>query len=420
MKNIIWLAILFFSCTTLLAASPEDVYRRAFPAVAFVVALGSKSTSQGSGVLIASNIVATNCHVIKDASTITVISGAQKSIAKVIYADTKRDVCLLSAGIAEGIPATLSNASDLRVGQRVYAIGAPRGLNLSLSEGLVSSLRGEESGKLIQTTAQVSSGSSGGGLFDDQGRLVGITTFKIQNSEGLNFALPSEWLVEAMTTMNKRTDKNKALAPTNFEKDESNASLALMTATSLSGGNCPFDTPPELPPKSAAWMKNYEAWRAHTNLAIFKAWKQNTIIKNQSNDPSSIDPARSIYYESIRAGIDPNMGVALVLYFGSSDHSVSKFLPISNATLTALKLTTAQRKDQFCWNPFALRTNVRIALSILKGYQSDIQQNTDITLSKYLEIDAELKPQSIAAISKDITNIYDGLNRRWQFENFEK
>ena len=85
-------------------------------------------------------------------------------------------------------------ASDaVVVGQTVYALGAPAGLELTLSAGLVSALRLDDAERLtaIQTSAAISPGSSGGGLFDDQGRLIGITTAFIGgNTQNLNLALP--------------------------------------------------------------------------------------------------------------------------------------------------------------------------------------------------------------------------------------
>ena len=65
-----------------------------------------------------------------------------------------------------------------------------------MSEGLISSLRPYEGSQYIQTSAAISPGSSGGGLFDDQGRLVGITTFQIIEGQNLNFALPVDWIGE--------------------------------------------------------------------------------------------------------------------------------------------------------------------------------------------------------------------------------
>jgi tetratricopeptide (TPR) repeat protein len=82
------------------------------------------------------------------------------------------------------------------VGVPVYAVGAPQGLELSLSDGIVSQLRGGPP-PLIQTTAAISPGSSGGGLFDGEGRLVGLTALYVEGGQSLNFAMPVEWISEA-------------------------------------------------------------------------------------------------------------------------------------------------------------------------------------------------------------------------------
>jgi S1-C subfamily serine protease len=88
--------------------------------------------------------------------------------------------------------------TDLKVGEPLFALGSPRGLELSLSEGILSGLREEEGQKYVQTTAPISPGSSGGGLFDGRGNLVGITTLVLAGKErlnqALNFALPADSL----------------------------------------------------------------------------------------------------------------------------------------------------------------------------------------------------------------------------------
>ena len=94
-----------------------------------------------------------------------------------------------------GKPAQLGKAAGLKVGDPVYAVGAPKGLELSLSDGIVAQLRGGPP-PLIQTTAAISPGSSGGGLFDGEGRLVGLTTLYVEGGQSLNFAMPVEWIGE--------------------------------------------------------------------------------------------------------------------------------------------------------------------------------------------------------------------------------
>ena len=123
-------------------------------------------------------------------------AGANKLVAATLYAeDGDKDICILDAKGITGKPAQLGKAANLKVGDPVYAVGAPQGLELSLSDGIVSQLRGGPP-PLIQTTAAISPGSSGGGLFDGEGRLVGLTTLYMEGGQSLNFAMPVEWIGE--------------------------------------------------------------------------------------------------------------------------------------------------------------------------------------------------------------------------------
>ena len=123
-------------------------------------------------------------------------AGASKPSRPPVKAgDPDKDLCLLTAPGLTAKPARLGRAARLKVGEPVYAVGAPQGLELSLSEGIVSQLRGGPP-PLIQTTVAISPGSSGGGLFNAEAELVGITTFYLKDSQSLNFAVPVEWIGE--------------------------------------------------------------------------------------------------------------------------------------------------------------------------------------------------------------------------------
>ena len=80
----------------------------------------------------------------------------------------------------------------MEVGDTVYTVGAPEGLARTLGDGLISGLRSIEGSHYIQTTAPISHGSSGGGLFDERGNLIGITTRFIEKGQALNFAIAAE------------------------------------------------------------------------------------------------------------------------------------------------------------------------------------------------------------------------------------
>ena len=151
----------------------------------------------GSAVVIAPGRLVTNCHVLAKASNFVVKRDNVTYGATLEYPDPGRDLCQIKVANFTAPPVTLAPAGGARVGQRVYAIGNPRGLENTLSEGLLSGLRGGDGeARLLQTTAAVAPGSSGGGLFDTDGRLLGITTFAARDGGSLNFAIPAEFLAE--------------------------------------------------------------------------------------------------------------------------------------------------------------------------------------------------------------------------------
>lgn len=180
------------------ANSPEQIFAQVSPSIVVVdiVDATGKSIGLGSGVVTGTGQVITNCHVAQKGDGLQVRQSGKTFKASLQFADSDRDLCQLSVPDLQVHPITLGTAKKLKVGQRVYAIGAPQGLELTLSEGLVSSLREYEGSQYIQTSAAISPGSSGGGLFDDQGRLIGITTFYLAEGQNLNFALPVDWIGE--------------------------------------------------------------------------------------------------------------------------------------------------------------------------------------------------------------------------------
>ena len=151
----------------------------------------------GSAVVIAPGRLVTNCHVLAKASNFVVKRDNVTYGATLEYPDPGRDLCQIKVANFTAPPVAMAPAGTARVGQRVYAIGNPRGLENTLSEGLLSGLRGGDGeARLLQTTAAIAPGSSGGGLFDSDGRLLGITTFSARDGGNLNFAMPAEFLAE--------------------------------------------------------------------------------------------------------------------------------------------------------------------------------------------------------------------------------
>ena len=117
-----------------------------------------------------------------------------RGLADIVHRDKEADICIIKSREEDLIPIeTARPLSDLNVGEVVYAIGSPRGLQNSISQGVLSGVREKEGQKWLQTSAPFSPGSSGGGLFDRFGRLIGITTWirVDKGSQALNFASPA-------------------------------------------------------------------------------------------------------------------------------------------------------------------------------------------------------------------------------------
>jgi hypothetical protein len=154
----------------------------------------------GSGVVIGEDTLVTNCHVLSKAKRVAVRHEKVSIEAKLEMWDVQRDICQLKARGLGAPKVALGDAGKLAVGQEVFAIGNPKGLDLTMSAGLLSSVRRNDSGKivLLQTSAAISGGSSGGGLFDDQGVLIGLTTLGsvTGDAQNLNFAVPVDWIKE--------------------------------------------------------------------------------------------------------------------------------------------------------------------------------------------------------------------------------
>lgn len=174
--------------------TPTELFARTSGSVV-VVRAGER---MGSGVVVGKGLVITNEHVMNGLSSCSVTLAGRLVTATVRASSSAHDLALLAVDTGDARPVALRRSNDLVVGERVYAIGSPRGFEQTLSEGLVSGLRPEQRARVVQTSAPISPGSSGGGLFDEAGRLVGITTWQRLDGQNLNFANPVEWVEELL------------------------------------------------------------------------------------------------------------------------------------------------------------------------------------------------------------------------------
>lgn len=182
-----------------------EIYKKVLPSIVCVQAYNEEGYSVGSGIIVSeSGYIITNYHVIEEGLGLAVmlLSDMTTYDAALVGYDKELDLAILKAEGTGFVPAEIGDSDELEVGDAVYAIGNPMGyLYGSMSDGIVSALSDRVSqldypGRLIQTTAALNSGNSGGALVDSYGRVVGITYAKVTGVqedvviEGIGLAIP--------------------------------------------------------------------------------------------------------------------------------------------------------------------------------------------------------------------------------------
>lgn len=186
----------------------QEVYAKAAPSTVVVVATAGQESFVGTGIILSSDgYVVTNAHVIAQGEACFVATYMGRMYeARLVGADAEEDIAVLKMMDAEDLPAAeLGNSDMCVVGDQVYAIGNPLGVELmgTMTEGILSAINRTitsdgRSVNVLQTTAALNNGNSGGPLINDSGQVIGINTLKMSNSgrrdeatvEGLGFALP--------------------------------------------------------------------------------------------------------------------------------------------------------------------------------------------------------------------------------------
>ncbi|SDN85228.1 S1C family serine protease [Polaromonas sp. JS666] len=202
--------------------SAEQLFERLSPSIWVVKTFddAGRPIASGSAVVIRAGSLITNCHVLAKARKVSVTRDNVAYGASLEHADTARDLCQLKVANFNAPPVTIASTGTPKIGARVYAIGNPRGLEMTISDGLLSGIRRADNDEFValQITVPISPGSSGGGLFDAQGRLIGITTFILRDAQNLNFAVPAAWIAEvparSAAALAARSERSKPAAAT--------------------------------------------------------------------------------------------------------------------------------------------------------------------------------------------------------------
>jgi len=174
--------------------SSKEIFDSCSPAVICIETYDAneKPCALGSGFFITSNGVAvTNFHVLEDATfAVAKLGGNWYTVMGVLYFDKELDFAVIKTNAANVPYLNIGDSSDIYSGDKIYTIGNPQGLTNTISDGIISNPKREDFNGMIQITAPISSGSSGGALLNSRGEAIGITTGTLTSGQNLNFAVP--------------------------------------------------------------------------------------------------------------------------------------------------------------------------------------------------------------------------------------
>lgn len=193
--------------------SAEEIYMSCKSATALILAYDENQIpiSQGSGFFIEKNKLITNFHVV-DGSTIIKVKPIGTSDflveARTIKCSKTYDIAIIET--SDYTNKLNLDTTNKFIGKKIFAIGNPKGLEGTISEGIISGIRSDLF-EVLQITAPISPGSSGGPVLDEKGKVIGISTFSINNGQNLNFAIPIKYIYNCIDYVKEKKSKIKVI-----------------------------------------------------------------------------------------------------------------------------------------------------------------------------------------------------------------
>lgn len=227
MKKIIFLLACVFHVASSYSQDTKSIAKNVLNSTASITAKDAnlQTLGLGSGFIIEDGLVVTNVHVIEGAKSIFVKqnnSSVEIKSTGYVAIDKVNDLVILKVPSISGQPLSFSN-KEQEIGEVIYVAGNPSGLMGTFSDGLISGIRDFSGRKLIQISAPISPGSSGGPVVNKNTELIGISVGGMSEGQNLNFCIPVEYLIKLKQNISSLTPFNVAK---NVEK-KNNAYLGI-------------------------------------------------------------------------------------------------------------------------------------------------------------------------------------------------
>ena len=201
MKKIVLLIFLaLLAPLVIFGQAATEIAKTGIKSTVSVVALDNilQPLGYGSGFILDDELIVTNVHVIEGSSSAYVLLNGQEkkyTVSSYVAIDKTNDLVILKVPGLYGSKINLGSETLPEIGEKVYAVGNPKGLNGTFSEGIVSGIREPTLNQILQITAPISPGSSGGPVLNSSGQLVGVAFASFSAGQNLNFAIPVKYLV---------------------------------------------------------------------------------------------------------------------------------------------------------------------------------------------------------------------------------
>jgi len=231
----------------------------------------------GSGFVIGKNgEIVTNYHVVEGASSAIVkfVNKEEKfSVDNIVQTSAKYDLAIIQIN-TKSSPLLLGDDELASVGNRIYAIGNPEGLEGTVSEGIISGFRKvDENFRIMQITAPISPGSSGGPVINQNGQVIGIASASIIIGQNLNFAVPVNKLKEIISKPSKNLPFNKASLPVDkeYKMSQQVKDNNLVTVFNIERGACYTDGSRDI-----SFSVRNNSQRDIGNIKVLILWKSSS------------------------------------------------------------------------------------------------------------------------------------------------
>lgn len=281
----------------------KEIAKKSLPStVSLVMEDGYKQPlSLGSGFIVEGNKVITNLHVIEGAKYGYVLENGNSKKHKIsgyFAIDKQNDLAILSVPTLTQTAISLSDKPMPEIGEKIYAIGNPKGLSGTISEGIVSGIRNLENKNLIQITAPISPGSSGGPVIDNKGDVIGVAVGTLSSGQNLNFAIPTssvKTLLEKQSSTITKLNINKGTTSKKTTNDE------VVVKEGVQIINIEWEKLDYSIPELYRGNSNLEGFSIKNNLPYtIENIKLLLILKNSRGEPIDYEEREECRYDVIR------------------------------------------------------------------------------------------------------------------------